>query len=99
MSRNKLSPVQVRNIIKMILTTTMSYQEIADKMNYGFRTNHPKWKAGPPKTISRITINKIGLTLKNPFRKDARHAEDILDYLTENGLIWTPDGIKKIGEE
>ena len=78
MGKQKLTEQIVRNIKKLLLEKELTHQQIADKINYSFRTNH-KDKTKPLKTISREAITKINLGLKNEMDKNSRWSEVKLD--------------------
>jgi hypothetical protein len=78
MGKQKLTEQIVRNIKKLLLEKELTHQQIADKINYSFRTNH-RDKSKPLKTISREAITKINLGLKNEMDKNSRWSEVKLD--------------------
>lgn len=84
MGKQKLTDRIVRNIKKMLLERNekgkkvYTHQDIADKINQHFRNNH-KDPTTTPKQISRETITKINLGLKNEQDKNARWVDTLID--------------------
>jgi len=71
MGKQKLTELMVKHIKQLLLEGDLTHKEIAKKINHSLRCNH-KDKLTEPKTISRETITKIGLGMKNENDKNAR---------------------------
>jgi len=83
MGKQKLTEQIVRNIKKLLLEKELTHQQIADKINYSFRTNH-RDKSKPLKTISREAITKINLGLKNEMDKNSRWTDVTVEKEEDN---------------
>lgn len=72
MGRAKLTEVQVRHIKQMLRLGDLTHQEIADKINYNMKCNHAKNPERKLRQISRVTISKINVGMKDVNNKDGR---------------------------